>query len=207
MMMRPSPAVALLRACCPPADREAILGDLCEEFQIVIDARGTAHARAWLWRQSIISAPPLLALRLGNINREASLLTSCLAIALGCIAVVAIQGLAGAVGYAAGHFGVRGDAQWMRVLDSLLAFAVGGYATARIAKPRSRDALAAFCACCVGISFYFLWPVAGMIEAAGTAQIFYHLLLLALVIPSSIAGGALAGATRTLKWPLFSNSV
>ena len=57
-------ALAVLARLAPADAREEIVGDLREEWaEVVVPERGEAAARAWLVRQALASAPPLVALR------------------------------------------------------------------------------------------------------------------------------------------------
>ena len=63
VVMPPRLPRALLRAASPAADRAVMLGDLDEEFRARV-ARSPSRARAWYWRQALVSIPPALRLRL-----------------------------------------------------------------------------------------------------------------------------------------------
>jgi hypothetical protein len=55
---------ALLWLVLPPEDRQAVEGDLHEEFAgIVLPQRGAWRARGWYWGQVLRSVAPLLVLR------------------------------------------------------------------------------------------------------------------------------------------------
>lgn len=69
----PALAQALLRHLADPVRRDAMLGDLDEEFHDhVVPERGLRQARLWYWRQALKSLPPSLAQRLrrGRANRK-----------------------------------------------------------------------------------------------------------------------------------------
>lgn len=54
----------LLERLLPPADRQAVIGDLDEEFRRhVAPARGARSAALWYWRQALLSIPAALRLR------------------------------------------------------------------------------------------------------------------------------------------------
>ncbi len=67
--MRPDPIVRLvfatLDALAPESERDALVGDLHEEWlSIVVPERGEAAARRWLVKQAAQSIVPLLVLRI-----------------------------------------------------------------------------------------------------------------------------------------------
>jgi hypothetical protein len=181
-------ALALLQACCSPSDRDAVVGDAYEEYEDLIRSRGALFARAWLWRQVMISVPVLLWLRVRRLERGAPIALTGLAVAIGCAVVIGVQSCASATGSGLTDLGLHGTLPWVRVIGSVLAFACGGWVTAWVAGPAPIKALAAFAALCVGLSLFFLWPVAATVYAAGATVVVYHLLLLALIVPSIIAG-------------------
>jgi hypothetical protein len=184
--------LALLRACCSASDRDAIGGDASEEYADRERSRGARLARLWLWRELMTSAPALLLLRLRRFDRATPFATSAVAVAIGCTAVIAVQSLASAAGSGLSGFGFHGVAPLLRVFGSVVAFASGGCAAAWISSRAPSNALAPFCAVCVGLSVFFLWPVAAIVYAAGPEMIVYHLLLLALIVPSIGAGSMFA---------------
>ncbi len=49
----------ILSIICPGSYREALLGDLQEEFQEIYRASGAQAAEGWLWRQALLSLPVL----------------------------------------------------------------------------------------------------------------------------------------------------
>jgi predicted permease len=71
-MSRPPRAAERLMAwSLPRADREAILGDLLEEFATLAAQAGSSHASRWYWRQTRRSLFPNLRRRLTNGERAA----------------------------------------------------------------------------------------------------------------------------------------
>lgn len=51
--------INILSIMCPDSYREALLGDLQEEFQEIYRASGAQAAEGWLWRQALLSLPVL----------------------------------------------------------------------------------------------------------------------------------------------------
>jgi hypothetical protein len=64
--MTPHPPLAerLLTWSLAPADREAVLGDLQEEFAALVEASGAPAARRWYWAQTLTSVVPNLLRRI-----------------------------------------------------------------------------------------------------------------------------------------------
>ncbi|HEX7778940.1 MAG TPA: permease prefix domain 2-containing transporter, partial [Vicinamibacterales bacterium] len=52
-------------------DRQAVLGDLFEEFAALEQQAGTKRARRWFWRQTLSSLVPGFSRRLKRVRREA----------------------------------------------------------------------------------------------------------------------------------------
>jgi len=44
---------------CPTKEGESIIGDLLEEFSLLVSKSGVPAARAWYWRQTIKTVPRL----------------------------------------------------------------------------------------------------------------------------------------------------
>ncbi len=61
--MKPPSVARLLLRLLPPRDRDAILGDLAEEFTHICRVRGQRTATRWYWRQALASVPPAIRLR------------------------------------------------------------------------------------------------------------------------------------------------
>jgi len=62
-MNPPVLARRLLERFLPPTEREAIIGDIDEEFRrYVVPSRGAKQARFWYWRQAILSIPAAMEL-------------------------------------------------------------------------------------------------------------------------------------------------
>jgi hypothetical protein len=72
---------ALLWLALPAPEREAVAGDLHEEFlTVVVPRRGARRARGWYWGQVLRSLGPLLALRWQRRSRVALLAGSAAAV-------------------------------------------------------------------------------------------------------------------------------
>jgi putative ABC transport system permease protein len=72
-MSVPELASAILRRLLPERDREAVLGDLIEEYhRHVLPERGRARARLWFWHQVLRSVPGALALRFAASHERAA---------------------------------------------------------------------------------------------------------------------------------------
>ena len=60
-------ALWILKPIVPKVYREALIGDLLEEYEIVIVVSGPANASRWFWGQVLRSIPPLLLRRLERL--------------------------------------------------------------------------------------------------------------------------------------------
>lgn len=58
----PRLARAIATMLCAPSERPALIGDLEEEYARLV-AQSPARARTWYWRQTVLSAPRLIAAR------------------------------------------------------------------------------------------------------------------------------------------------
>jgi hypothetical protein len=85
--MAPPPLpIWILERTIPSRDRDAILGDLVEEFA----ARG-AGARAWLWRQALGSIVPLMTAGLARRDRASLALHFAIGYLLFAVPLLALE--------------------------------------------------------------------------------------------------------------------
>jgi hypothetical protein len=172
----PRLAVWLLHCVLPSRDRDAVLGDLYEEYGIRATASVSAATR-WYWGQVCRSVPSLV---LATARRGRWLLT--ISIALAAYVVV-------------GTINVAGTALVARLLDSpaatsrvsgmfvgLTAIAAGGYIAAWI-RPAAAIMLGALVA---------IVAVVLMVSPSDTAPLWYQLTFL-------VCGPLAAAAGRTLR--------
>jgi len=60
----PRLARAILSRVLPAADRDAVIGDLDEEYRrTIVGMVGPRRAAWWYWRQALLSVPPAVRLR------------------------------------------------------------------------------------------------------------------------------------------------
>ena len=57
----------IVKPIVPKAYREAFIGDLLEEYEIILEEKGRAEARRWFRGQVLRSIPPLLLRRLERL--------------------------------------------------------------------------------------------------------------------------------------------
>jgi hypothetical protein len=198
-MITPSPRVeALLHALGADAPyREAILGDLAEEFAIRAEEQGVAEARRWYRRQAIRTAPHLLhqwALRLTGFDIAQLLAFTFIYLFVGTAIRLAMQTAVVL------SFGVRPDNLYVvgfawhdlvmagapdvafGYLACAIAFVLVGYVLCRL-EPRAPLATAVVVGC----------AVAG-VSGAGLALNDGLPLWLRLTLPPLFAAGTIVGA-------------
>ena len=111
----------LLHCVLPPEDRDAMLGDLLEEYGIRSAVSRTSAAR-WYWGQACRSIPVVI---VSSIRRRGSLIT--VSIALGVYVFVGVLNFAGTA-VVARLFGANTESSRLSgVVVGLGAIAIGGY--------------------------------------------------------------------------------
>lgn len=132
----PSLATWLISRLLPAEDRDAVIGDLAEEYDLVLRSGTSADANSWYWRQTAASAGPALwwSLRSGR-----GLLTLGIALA----AFVGASIVEFVAEFAASAFMAAGTVtRWIvSLVISLSAMALGGY-VASVIRPNSARAMA-----------------------------------------------------------------
>ena len=176
-MSNQSPArldVWLLGHIVPEKDREAILGDLAEEYALRRTAESSIAVSCWYWGQ-VCRSVPLFAWQQVRRRRWLATLGIALAVyvAAGLVEFVTTFALAGiaAPDTPAG--------QIVSVIIGLTTLAIGGYVAARI-RPAASIALAVIAAVVVAL----------LIVASGArVPVWYQLVFLAAGPLASLAGG------------------
>lgn len=198
-MIVPSPRIeTLLSALAGDAPyREAILGDLAEEFAIRVEEQGVDEARRWYRRQAARTAPHLLrqwALRLGSFDVAQIVAFTFIYLAVGTLIRLAIQTAIvvsfgvrpdnlGMVGFAWRDLVMAGVPQvTLGYLATAAAFLLVGYGLSRL-EPRAPLATAVVVAMGVAI-----------VSAVGLASNESLPLWLRFTLPPMIAFATIAGA-------------
>ena len=184
--MSPS-AIALsqriLARLMPPAQAEAVLGDLVEECGLRLRAGSQVSVAGWYWRQLASSVPALL---WASVRRGAWLITVVTAVA-SYIAAVGIQFV---LGSALSPMMTSMSVRMVAVVLSFTAVLAGcGYVAAAIRLGAAR--LLAFIA--------FAAPCAMLVISAGRAPLWYEGSLLVLGPVATVAGAALSGRSRKVR--------
>ena len=168
----------ILARLMPPAQAEALLGDLLEERRLRLRAGSQASVAGWYWRQLASSVPVLL---WASVWRGAWLIT----------VVTAVASFIAAIGITR----VLQSALWPMTTSSfahdvimLLSFAACGYVAASIRLGAARLlAFLAFATTCL------------MLAIGTRAPLWYEGSLLVLAPLATIAGAALSGRLRRVR--------
>ena len=174
----PRLATWLLGHLLPQRDREAVLGDLTEEYGLRVRSAPASTVSRWYWVQVLSSIPPMFACA---IRRGRWLGTIAVAGAVYLVAnTVEVAGVAAILR-------LLGPAASYRVLSALVGVAtmvLGGYCAAWL-RPRAATALAA-------IAVIFI-----AIVMSGRAPLWYRFTLLVVFPLAALAGGTLYLSRRT----------
>jgi hypothetical protein len=173
----PRIATWLLAHLLPPQDREAVIGDLIEEY--AVRARSTSRsssAAAWYWRQTCRSLPLMLWAAATTPNALRTL-----GVAVGAYLAAGLLEFASTVAIAKL---IRPDARVFTVLSVVVGLAtivLAGYVAASIRSGAAR-ALAGVAA---------LGVVLLMVNGSGNAPLWYALVFLLVGPSAALGGGAL----------------
>jgi hypothetical protein len=172
----------ILARLMPPAQAEALLGDLLEERRLRLQAGSQASVASWYWRQLASSVPVLL---WASVRRGAWLVTVVTAVA-SFIAAFRIQMVfQSALSPMTTSKSVRGV---IFLLSFAAAVAACGYVAASIRLGAARLlAFLAFAATCA------------MLAIGTRAPLWFDGLLLVLGPVATIAGAALSGRRRRVR--------
>ena len=168
----------ILARLMPPAQAEALLGDLLEERRLRLQAGSQASVAGWCWRQLASSVPVLL---WASVRRGAWLVTVVTAVA-SCIAAGGIQFVLQSLFPMPTSESMQGVSI---VLSYAAALAACGYVAASIRLAAARLlAFLAFAATCA------------MLAISTRAPLWFEGSLLVLGPVATIAGAALSGRLR-----------
>ena len=167
----------------PPARAEALLGDLLEERRLRLQAGSQASVAGWYWRQLASSVPALL---WASVRRGAWLVTVVTAVA-SFIAAIGIQMLLQSV------LSPMTTSNSVRAVVVILSFAAAlaacGYVAASIRLGAARL-----------LAFLVFAVTCAMLAISTRAPLWYEGSLLVLGPLATIAGAALSGRLRRVRF-------
>jgi len=169
----------ILERLMPPAQAEALLGDLLEERRLRLQAGSEVSVAGWYWRQLASSVPALL---WASVRRGAWLITVVTAVA-SFIAAIGIQMLLQSV------LSPMTTSKSVRAVVMILTFAAAlaacGYVAASIRLGAARL-----------LAFLVFAATCAMLAISARAPLWYEGSLLVLGPVATIAGAALSGWRR-----------
>jgi len=172
----------ILERLMPPAQAEALLGDLLEERRLRLQAGSQVSVAGWYWRQIASSVPALLS---ASVRRGAWLITVVTAVA-SFIAAIGIQMLLQSV------LSPMTTSKSVRAVVMILTFAAAlaacGYVAASIRLGAARL-----------LAFLVFATTCAMLAISTRAPLWYDWLLLVLGPVATIAGAALSGRLRRVR--------
>ena len=172
----------ILARLMPPAQAEALLGDLLEERRLRLQAGSHVSVAGWYWRQLASSVPALL---WASMRRGAWLVTVVTAVA-SFIAAIGIQMLLQSV------LSPMTTSKSVRAVVVILSFAAAlaacGYVAASIRLGAARL-----------LAFLAFATTCAMLAISARAPFWYEWLLLVLGPAAAIAGAALSGRLRRVR--------
>jgi hypothetical protein len=172
----------ILARLMPPAQAEALLGDLLEERRLRLQAGSQVSVAGWYWRQLASSVPALL---WASVRRGAWLITVVTAVA-GYIAAGGIQlVLQSALSPITTSKSVRAV---VVLLSFAAALAACGYVAASIRLGAARL-----------LAFLVFAATCAMLAISARAPLWYDWLLFVLGPVAAIAGAALSGRLRRVR--------
>lgn len=176
----PSLATWLLESLLPKTDRDAVLGDLIEEYAIRARSASPATVARWYWGQVSRSIPQVMwfAIRRGGLPSTLSVALAAY-VAIGPVESAALAAIARLLG--------GRPHTLVGVMVGLATIAVVGYVATWV-RPGAAQALAAI----VLIAVVLL-----MATMSGSAPLWYGLTFLIVGPVAALAGGTLCLARRT----------
>ena len=172
----------ILARLMPPAQAEALLGDLLEERRLRLQAGSQVSVAGWYWRQLASSVPTLL---WASVRRGAWLITVVTAVA----SYVAAVGIQFVLGFA---LSPMTTSMSVRAVVGLLSFAAVlaacGYVAASIRLGAARL-----------LAFLVFAAYCAMLASSARAPLWYDWSLLVLGPVATIAGAALSGWLRRIR--------
>lgn len=177
----PPLATSLLRQVLSARDRDAVLGDLIEEYALQAGVTTDHSARLWYWRQVFASIPPLL----WSAARHGRWLST-LSLALGIYIVAGLLEflIDAAVSWALVPSAAMDDV--LSLVVGLLTLALGGLVGNRV-RPGTARVLGAIVL--IGVALL-------MVTMPDSVPLWYQLAFLIFGPAASCAGGTLVSRTR-----------
>jgi hypothetical protein len=172
----------LLGYFLPELDRQAILGDLVEEYGIRVRSASTSNATSWYWSQVGRSIPPVL---WASIRRGAWLST--VGVAIGAYVVAGMIEFASVAVLAKLLSPVGRVFTVLSVIVGLATMALGGYFAAWV-RPAAATILAGIVIIVIVVLF---------LTMRDSAPLWYGLTFLIFGPLAALGGGALCRVKRT----------
>jgi hypothetical protein len=171
----------ILERLMPPAQAEALLGDLLEERRLRLQAGSQVSVAGWYWRQLASSVPALL---WASVRRGAWLITVVTAVA----SYVAANGIQFVLWSALSPMTSKSGPTVVGLFSFAAALAACGYVAASI-RPGAARLLA----------FLVFATTCAMLAISTPASLWYEGSLLVLGPVATIAGAALSGRLRRVR--------
>ena len=171
----------ILERLMPPAQAEALLGDLLEERRLRLQAGSQVSVAGWYWRQFASSVPTLL---WASVRRGAWLITVVTAVA----SYVAANGIQFVLWSALSPMTSKSGPTVVGLFSFAAALAACGYVAASI-RPGAARLLA----------FLVFAATCAMLAISTRAPLWYEGSLLVLGPVATIAGAALSGRLRRVR--------
>jgi len=171
----------ILERLMPPAQAEALLGDLLEERRLRLQAGSQVSVAGWYWRQLASSVPALL---WASVRRGAWLITVVTAVA----SYVAANGIQFVLWSALSPMTSKSGPTVVGLFSFAAALAACGYVAASI-RPGAARLLA----------FLVFATTCAMLAISTPASLWYEGSLLVLGPVATIGGAALSGRLRRVR--------
>ncbi len=171
----------ILERLMPPAQAEALLGDLLEERRLRLQAGSQVSVAAWYWRQFASSVPTLL---WASVRRGAWLITVVTAVA----SYVAAVGIQFVLWSALSPMTSKSGPTVVGLFSFAAALAACGYVAASIRLGAARL-----------LAFLVFATTCAMLAISTPASLWYEGSLLVLGPVATIGGAALSGRLRRVR--------
>ena len=171
----------ILERLMPPAQAEALLGDLLEERRLRLQAGSQVSVAGWYWRQFASSVPALL---WASVRRGAWLITVVTAVA----SYVAAVGIQFVLSSALSPMTSNSGPTVVGLFSFAAALAACGYVAASIRLGAARL-----------LAFLVFATTCAMLAISTPASLWYDWSLLVLGPVATIAGAALSGRLRRVR--------
>lgn len=171
----------ILERLMPPAQAEALLGDLLEERRLRLQAGSHVSVAGWYWRQLASSVPALL---WASVRRGAWLITVVTAVA----SYVAANGIQFVLWSALSPMTSKSGPTVVGLFSFAAALAACGYVAASIRLGAARL-----------LAFLVFATTCAMLAISTPASLWYEGSLLVLGPVATIAGAALSGRLRRVR--------